>query len=220
MTYAIIAAGGQGMRFGGSIPKQFTLIDGTPILRLTADKFEQTKEIDKVIIACPEEFIEMTETLLTGTAKTVVTPGGATRNDTIMKAIDFIEENYGLDETTIVVTHDAVRPFVTSEIITESIASARENGASVAAIEAVDTMIITEDGKTVSEVPDRSKIYHVQTPQTFSAMKLRSLYNSLTDGEKATLTDCSKIFLYKNERVAIIKGDRKNIKITYQSDVL
>lgn len=219
MTYAIIAAGGQGMRFGGSVPKQFTLIDGTPILRLTVDKFEETPEIDKIIIACPEEFIEMTEEILKGTAKSYVTAGGETRNDTIMKAIDYIEKNDGLDENTIIVTHDAVRPFVTREIIAESIVSAKENGASVAAVEAVDTMIITEDGKTVSEVPDRSKIYHVQTPQTFSAMKLRNLYNSLTDEEKATLTDCSKIFLYKNEKVAIIKGDRKNIKITYQSDV-
>lgn len=219
MTYAIIAAGGQGMRFGADIPKQFTLIDGIPILRLTVDRFEETAEIDKIIIACPEDFREMTEKILRGTAKTAITEGGATRNDTIMKAIDYIEETDGLDENTIIVTHDAVRPFVTSEIIRESIVSAEENGASVAAVEAVDTMIITEDGKTVSEVPDRSKIYHVQTPQTFRALKLRELYNSLTEEEKNSLTDCSKIFLYKNEKVAIIKGDRKNIKITYQSDV-
>ncbi|MBR2316198.1 MAG: 2-C-methyl-D-erythritol 4-phosphate cytidylyltransferase [Clostridia bacterium] len=219
MTYAIIAAGGQGMRFGADIPKQFTLIDGIPILRMTVDRFEETDEIDKIIIACPEAFREMTEEILTGTAKTAVTEGGATRNDTIMKAIDYIEETDGLDENTVIVTHDAVRPFVTSEIIRESIISAEENGASVAAVEAVDTMIITEDGKTISEVPDRSKIYHVQTPQTFRAMKLRKLYNSLTDEEKASLTDCSKIFLYKNQKVAIIKGDRINIKITYQSDV-
>lgn len=219
MTYAIIAAGGQGMRFGAEIPKQFTLIDGKPILRLTVDRFEETKEIDRIIIACPEEFLEMTEEILKGTGKTAITSGGATRNDTIMKAIDFIEETDGLDENTIVVTHDAVRPFVTSEIIAESIASARENGASVAAVEAVDTMIFTEDGKTVSDVPDRSKIYHVQTPQTFKAMKLRDLFNSLSDEEKESLTDCSRIFLYKNEKVAIIKGDRRNIKITYQSDV-
>ena len=219
MTYAIIAAGGQGMRFGADIPKQFTLIDGIPILRLTVDRFEETAEIDKIIIACPEDFREMTEKILRGTAKTAITEGGATRNDTIMKAIDYIEKTDGLDESTIIVTHDAVRPFVTSEIIRESIVSAEENGASVAAIEAVDTMIITEDGKTVSEVPDRSKIYHVQTPQTFRALKLRELYNSLTEEEKNSLTDCSKIFLYKNEKVAIIKGDRKNIKITYQSDV-
>lgn len=219
MTYAIIAAGGQGMRFGADIPKQFTQIDGIPILRLTVDRFEETAEIDKIIIACPEDFREMTEKILRGTAKTAITEGGATRNDTIMKAIDYIEKTDGLDENTIIVTHDAVRPFVTSEIIRESIVSAEENGASVAAVEAVDTMIITEDGKTVSEVPDRSKIYHVQTPQTFRALKLRELYNNLTEEEKNSLTDCSKIFLYKNEKVAIIRGDRKNIKITYQSDV-
>lgn len=161
----------------------------------------------------------MTRDILKDAEKTVVTSGGTTRNDTIMKAIDFIEETYGIDEKTIVVTHDGVRPFVTSELINECIVAAKENGASVAAVEAVDTMIISLDGKTVSEVPDRSKIYHVQTPQTFYALKLRRLYNSLTEEEKESLTDCSKIFLYKDEKVAIVKGDRRNIKITYQSDI-
>ncbi len=219
MIYAIIAAGGQGMRFGGKLPKQFTSVEGEPIIRKTVGKFEETHEIDKIIVACPKEYIDMTREILKDAKKTVVTSGGSTRNDTIMKAIDFIEETYGIDEETIVVTHDGVRPFVTSELINESIVAAKENGASVAAVEAVDTMIISLDGKTVSEVPDRSKIYHVQTPQTFHALKLRRLYNSLTEEEKESLTDCSKIFLYKDEKVAIVKGDRRNIKITYQSDI-
>lgn len=219
MVYAIIAAGGQGMRFGGKLPKQFTSVEGEPIIRKTVGKFEETREIDKIIVACPKEYINMTREILKDAKKTVVTSGGSTRNDTIMKAIDFIEETYGIDEETIVVTHDGVRPFVTSELINESITAAKENGASVAAVEAVDTMIISLDGKTVSEVPDRSKIYHVQTPQTFHALKLRRLYNSLTEEEKESLTDCSKIFLYKDEKVAIVKGDRRNIKITYQSDI-
>lgn len=219
MIYAIIAAGGQGMRFGGKLPKQFTSVEGEPIIRKTVGKFEETHEIDKIIVACPKEYIDMTREILKDAKKTVVTSGGSTRNDTIMKAIDFIEETYGIDEETIVVTHDGVRPFVTSELINESIVAAKENGASVVAVEAVDTMIISLDGKTVSEVPDRSKIYHVQTPQTFHALKLRRLYNSLTEEEKESLTDCSKIFLYKDEKVAIVKGDRRNIKITYQSDI-
>lgn len=219
MIYAIIAAGGQGMRFGGKLPKQFTSVEGEPIIRKTVGKFEETCEIDKIIVACPKEYINMTRDILKDAEKTVVTSGGTTRNDTIMKAIDFIEETYGIDEKTIVVTHDGVRPFVTSELINECIVAAKENGASVAAVEAVDTMIISLDGKTVSEVPDRSKIYHVQTPQTFYALKLRRLYNSLTEEEKESLTDCSKIFLYKDEKVAIVKGDRRNIKITYQSDI-
>lgn len=219
MNYAIIAAGGMGMRFGGDIPKQFTLINGIPILRMTVDKFEAAEDIYKVIVACPEEYVAAAEDILSDTEKTFVTAGGKTRNDTIMNAIAYIEKTDGLDENTLIVTHDAVRPFVTVELIGQCIASAKENGASVAAVEAVDTIIMTRDGKTVSAVPDRSTMYHVQTPQTFSALKLRELYNSLTDAEKDTLTDCSRIFIYKNEKVAIVKGDRENIKITFPDDV-
>lgn len=218
MIYAIIAAGGVGSRFGADKPKQLIEINGESILTHTAKIFEDIDEISKTVVACPPDWLGECTRELDGLDKVCVVEGGKTRNDTVMNAIDFISENFGIDSETIVVTHDAVRPFVTPEIILESIKAAEKYGASVAAVEAVDTIIECENG-FVTHIPDRSKIYHVQTPQTFKAQKLRSLYSRLSESERAGLTDCSKIFVLNGEKVAVVKGDRANIKITYKSDI-
>lgn len=218
MTYAIIAAGGIGSRFGADKPKQLTEIENESILMRTAKIFENIDEIEKVVVACPVEWISECQTQLSGLNKVCVISGGSTRNETVMNAIDFIEDKFGLSEDTIVVTHDAVRPFVTEKIILDSISAARKYGAGVAAIPAVDTVIECENG-FVESIPDRRRMFQVQTPQTFGALKLRRLYSALSDEEKETLTDCSKIFVLSGEKVAVVEGDRANIKITYQSDI-
>ena len=218
MIYAVIAAGGIGTRFGADKPKQLVEIDRESILTRTAKIFDGIDAITETVVACPPEWLDECRKQLAGLSKTVAVAGGKTRNETVMNAIDFIEENFGLDEETIVVTHDAVRPFVTEKIILDSISAAEKFGASVAAVEAVDTVIECEDG-FITAIPDRRKMFQVQTPQTFGALKLKRLYNELSDEEKETLTDCSKIFVLKGEKVAVVKGDRANIKITFQSDI-
>ena len=219
MVYAIIAAGGTGTRFGYDKPKQFYVLGEKTVLETTAEKFDGLDIIEKVIVACPCEWAEYTRELLCGMRKVQVIQGGETRNETVMNAIDFIEKNYGLDENTLVVTHDAVRPFVTQEMIVSGIEKALECGASVAAVQAVDTVIESKDGKYVFSVPDRKTMFHVQTPQTFRAVQLKELYNSLTKEEKERLTDCSGIFLLRGQKVGLCEGDMKNIKITFRSDV-
>lgn len=218
MTYAIICAGGMGLRFGGGIPKQFFEIDGEPILLKTVRIFENIDEIEKIIVVCPKSFIKNAQGILSQCKKTFVTEGGSDRNMSVMNGIAYIEKNFGLNDDTVVVTHDAVRPFVTAEIITGSIAETKKYGACVAAVKAVDTIIEVENGM-VKNVPDRSRMYQVQTPQTFYAKCLRELYNSLSEDEKLTLTDCSRIYVSRGKPVKIIDGDIKNIKITYKSDI-
>lgn len=218
MAYAIICAGGMGLRFGGDKPKQFIEIDGEPILLKTVRVFEETEEIEKIIVVCPKDFIGDAERILIKCKKTAVTQGGSDRNLSVMNGIAYIEENFSFDENTIIVTHDAVRPFVTEKMIVDSIEGAKECGGAVAAIPSVDTIIEVENG-CVTCVPDRQKMYNVQTPQTFYAKKLRDLYYSLTDEEKKILTDCSRIYVSKGEKVKVIEGDVKNIKITFKSDI-
>lgn len=218
MAYALICAGGMGLRFGGNIPKQFIEIDGEPILLKTAKVFENVNEIEKIIVVCPGDFIPAAKEILSSLHKVCVTEGGRDRNLSVMNGIAYIEDNFSLDESTIVVTHDAVRPFVTEKMITDSIAAAEKYGASVAAVPCVDTIIEVENGN-VTAVPDRSRMYNVQTPQTFFAKKLRDLYLSLSDEEKEVLTDCSRIYVSKGETVKVIEGDVRNIKITYSTDI-
>ena len=148
-----------------------------------------------------------------------VLEGGATRNETLMNAVRYIEEAGGLDDETIIVTQDAVRPFVTKQMILDNIEAAKRTGACETAFPATDTIIESADGALVTNVPDRSRLWMTQTPQSFRARKLRELYTSLTEEEKAVLTDAARIFVMKGEPVEIVMGASDNIKITYPGDI-
>lgn len=224
MIFGVVLAGGIGSRMGNvDKPKQYLLIGDKPILIHTLEKFFIESEFEKVLVLCPKEWVAHTRNLIVkylgDTERVVVLAGGETRNETIMNSIDYIEENYGLSEDTIIVTHDSVRPFVTQRIIKENIQYAKEFGACDTAVAATDTIVCSEDGKLISDIPKRQKMYQGQTPQTFLALKLKNLYYSLTDEEKNLLTDAAKIFVMKGEKVHIVEGEVFNIKITYPYDL-
>ncbi|MBR2078700.1 MAG: D-ribitol-5-phosphate cytidylyltransferase, partial [Clostridia bacterium] len=141
------------------------------------------------------------------------------RNETIMNAIKFIEETDGLNDDTIIVTHDAVRPFVSARIISENIEAALKYGATDTVVPATDTIVESQNGQIISNIPDRSKLYQGQTPQAFKAKLLKDLYYSLTEEEKNILTDACKIFSMKGYDVHLVEGEVHNIKITYPYDL-
>lgn len=224
MIYGAVLAGGVGKRMGNAEkPKQFMTIGGKPIIVHTVEKFVTCSEFEKVIVLTPERWIGHTVNILSKSipdmSKVVVIDGGDTRNETLMNAIGFIESEGNLDDETIIVTHDAVRPFVTYRIIKDNIEAAARVGACDTAFPATDTIVRSEDGRLIVEVPDRSQLYQGQTPQSFRAKKLRTIYESLTEDEKAILTDAAKIFVMKGEDVEIVQGETFNIKITYPYDI-
>lgn len=224
MIYGVVLAGGVGSRMGNvGKPKQYLLIGDKPILIHTVEKFYMQSEFEKVLVLCPSEWLNHTRNLIKkyirDTERVVVLTGGETRNETIMNAIDYIESEGNLDEETIIVTHDSVRPFVTQRILEENIRYAKEYGACDTAVAATDTIVCSEDNQTISEIPERRKMYQGQTPQTFQALKLKNLYQVLSAEEKALLTDAAKIFVMKGEKVHIVDGEVFNIKITYPYDL-
>jgi 2-C-methyl-D-erythritol 4-phosphate cytidylyltransferase len=224
MIFGVVLAGGIGSRMGNvDKPKQYLLVGEKPIIIHTLERFYVQNEFEKIIVLCPEEWVSHTKNLIKkymkDTERIVVLRGGDTRNETIMNSLRYIEKEYGLDDDTIVVTHDSVRPFVTQRIIEENIKYAKEYGACDTAVAATDTIVYSQDNVLISDIPDRSKMYQGQTPQTFNALKLKNLYESLTEEEKATLTDAAKIFVMKGEKVHIVDGEVFNIKITYPYDL-
>lgn len=224
MVYGVILAGGVGSRMGGEKPKQYLTVKDKPIIIYTIEKFIVSPELEKIIVLCPAQWVEHTKNLIKkyispAADRVTVIEGGTTRNETIMNAIDFIELEGNLDENTIIVTHDSVRPFVTHRIIEENIRACEEFGACDTVISATDTIVESADGECISSIPDRSMMYQGQTPQSFKALKLRTMYNSLTDDEKNILTDAAKIYVLKGEKVALVSGETFNIKITYPYDL-
>ena len=170
MIYAVIAAGGIGSRMGNvEKPKQYLKIKDKPIIAHTVEKFFVNDAFRKIIILTPAQWVNYTKELLAKylpqNDKVVVVKGGDTRNETIMNAVRYIEENDGLDDDTVIVTHDAVRPFVTARIIDENIRYALEYGATDTVVAATKTTKENENKQNNSNNPDHKMKYQGHTTQ-------------------------------------------------------
>lgn len=224
-VYAAILAGGSGTRMGNpETPKQFLMLGDKPILVHTVEKFCIDDSFDLVLVLCPEPWMQKTRDLLKKYCpehcdKVAVVAGGASRNDTVRNAIAYLDSNCSVDVETVLVTHDAVRPFVSYRIIVDNIRAAIEYGACDTVIPATDTIVQSENGQSISAIPDRSKLYQGQTPQSFNLLELKALMSSLTAEEEAVLTDACKIYTLRGKNVALVRGDVSNMKITYPQDL-
>lgn len=224
MIFAAILAGGIGSRMGGTdTPKQFLTLGDKPVIIHTIEKFVINSNIDKIIVLTPENYITHTihliEKHIPKNDNIIVIEGGETRNDTLMNSIVYIEENFGIDDDSIILTHDSVRPFVTHRIIEDNIEAAKRYGACDTVIPATDTIVESINGTTIESIPVRDYYYQGQTPQSFNIKKLFNLINSLTEEESNILTDACKIFTLKDEDVYLVDGEVSNIKITYPYDL-
>ena len=222
--YGVVLAGGIGTRMGNvERPKQFLELAGRPVIIQTVEKFIAQEAFEKVIVLCPQAWMGHTADLINkyvpDAKKAVVLQGGETRNETIMNAIRYIEETGKLDDDTVIVTHDAVRPFLSHRIIEENILGAKEHDACDTVIPASDTIVESKDGMVISSIPDRTIMYQGQTPQSFKAKKLKEVYEGMTGEEKAILTDACKIMVMKGHDVYLVMGDVSNMKITHPADL-
>ena len=224
MIFAAILAGGIGSRMGETdTPKQFLTLGDKPVIVHTIEKFAINSKFDKIIVLSPKNFINYTNDLIKeyfgDNNNLVVLEGGKTRNDTLINAIEYINDNFDIDDDSIIVTHDSVRPFVTHRIIEDNIKAAKEFGACDTVVPATDTIVESVDSKLIKNIPIRDNYYQGQTPQSFKINKLSELINSLSESESNILTDACKIFVLKNEDVCLVEGEITNIKITYPYDL-
>lgn len=223
MVYAAILAGGKGTRMGGDMPKQFLSVNGVPIIIHTLRRFVLSGLVDDTVVCVPRAYVEYTRELIAQysdlSGAVSVTEGGADRTGSLVNACRFFEQRRAVSADDVIITHDCVRPFVNDEIIASGIAAAREFGGATAAVPAVDTICVSSDGRVIDSVPDRSTLYSVQTPQTFMMQEFCELLYSLTDEEKAVITDASAVLRLRGKTVAISLGSPSNIKITHPDDI-
>ncbi len=233
MVYAEILAGGIGTRFGSKdLPKQYHMLGSKPIIVHTIEQFVINPKIDKIIVCTPKDWMTYTEDLINKYVKQreniEVVQGGPTRNETIINGAKYIEKTYGLTDKDVIITHDAVRPFISQRIIDDNIKAVQKHDAVDTAIPATDTIIDSGPDKKVDpngsdymieSIPNRSSLWYGQTPQSFKIKKLMAMYDTLTDEEKDILTDACKIFVIKGKEVYIVKGETFNIKITTVFDL-
>lgn len=227
MNYAGILAGGRGARMGHTErPKQFLhLADGTPILIYTLRAFLSCDEIAEIVIASPEAWLEYTQVLISENCtpeeagRVHVIAGGKERSDSLENICSFIEENWGIADDDILVSHDAVRPFVTERIIRENIEYTKLDGCVDTVVPATDTIVVSEGGETIDDIPPRSQFYQGQTPQSFFIREYREAFDALTEEQKSLLTDACKVYVFHGKPVHLVMGEYSNIKITTPHDI-
>ena len=225
MIFGAIVAGGVGNRMNLSgLPKQFLPLGASkkPVIIHTLEKFLMCDKFDYIYLGVHKDWAQYAEELIEKynlkSEKIVVVMGGADRNSTIFNIVDDIEKKHKISDGDIIVTHDAVRPFLTLRMINENIEAAKKCGACDTVIPAVDTIVESKSGKEITAVPNRKYLYQGQTPQSFDIKKLKKLYLDLSEEEKSLMTDACGVFVARNEPVELVMGDTFNIKITTVSD--
>ncbi|WP_412988773.1 2-C-methyl-D-erythritol 4-phosphate cytidylyltransferase [Pediococcus siamensis] len=220
--YAQILAGGKGTRMGNTaMPKQFLPLGNKPILIQTVEKFTLEDRFKAILVVCPADWLTHTKDLIrkyVTDPRVVVITGGSERNDTLMNGIAYIEKTFGLKDEDAVVTHDAVRLFITKRIIDDNITAVQKYAAVDTVVPAIDTIVRGKDN-AIEEIPIREYMYQGQTPQSFNIKKLKAAFGQLTEAQKAILSDSCKICLLAGEEVHMVRGEVSNIKITTPYDL-
>lgn len=223
MEFVMILAGGIGTRMGNiEKPKQFLELGDKPIIIHTIEKFLLFDEFKEVLVLVPVAWLKYTEDLLKSfnlLDKVSLVEGGDKRNETIFKGINYLYEHYDITEDDFVITHDAVRPFVSYRIIKDNIDAMNDYDCTDTVISAVDTIVQSSDGKTITSIPNRTEMFQGQTPQTFKIEAYKNFYENTSEDEKNILTDAAKIFVINNQEVKMVRGDKTNIKVTYMHDL-
>jgi 2-C-methyl-D-erythritol 4-phosphate cytidylyltransferase len=212
---AIIPAAGAGIRMGGETPKQFLSIEGVPIVVHTLRKFNEADSIDEIYLGVRPEDMERAQAEIQREqySKPVrVFPGGATRQQTVSLGV-----REAPSSTEIVVVHDAVRPFVTTELIHLSVEAARKSGAAILGIPSVDTVKQVERQAILGTIP-RERIVLAQTPQAFRFEILKeACERAEADGYEGS--DEASLVERLGGAVIVLMGSDRNIKITKPSDL-
>jgi 2-C-methyl-D-erythritol 4-phosphate cytidylyltransferase len=222
MNYGVILAGGSGVRIKSvAIPKQFIEIGGRPMLLLTVEKFLLCGQIGTIVVTAPPAWLEHTRDLLDEKrfAGLDVCPGGGSRQESLYNALKHIEARYQPSDEDIAVSHDAVRPFVSLRILRENVEACLKYGAVDTVIPASDTIVVSKDGQSVFQIPDRASMYQGQTPQSFRIRQFLRIYESLSPDYIAAMTDAARIMQEHGVTVRLVPGDPSNIKITTDYDL-
>ncbi len=222
MVIAAIVAGGSGARMGANTPKQFLPLNDKPIIIHTIERFLAVPQVDGIALGLHPDWVDATWNLLKqyGIAgpNICITPGGADRSETLYQTILAAERAFGLQGGDVILSHDAVRPFVSTDTIEANINAVQSHGACTTVAPATDTLLHGPGGEWVQNVPKRVDMFHAQTPQSFTAGLYKSAYENIPKDVLPSITDACALFLAAGQPVFMVPGEPINIKITTPLD--
>ena len=214
---AVIAAAGQGKRFGDGLPKQFLPLGGKPVLAYSIETFSNSDLIGEIIIVVPDDWARAVKTNIVDRFAfpkvTKIIPGGSERQDSVLNGFNSLS-----GKPDIVAVHDGARPLVSIELLEEVIREASACGAALAALPSNDTIKKSSPDLYVDSTVARESLWSAQTPQAFRYDLLKNaLSKAAEDGFRGT--DESLLVERTGVKVKIVKGSPYNIKITTPEDL-
>lgn len=218
MVSVVIVAGGKGKRMKSSINKVYIKLLGREILARTIDVFEKCKYINEIIIVTGRDEIDYCKNILVNKyaykkVKDVIV-GGKERQNSVYNGLLSCSK-----DTNIVVIHDGARPFVTENMIKNSIECTEKFTACAVGVKVKDTIKIVDDDNNIVNTPDRSFLYAVQTPQTFKYDVILKAHKYALDNN-IFVTDDTSLVESLGYMVKMIEGSYSNIKITTPEDLI
>jgi len=221
VNIALLTAAGSGTRMNQDIPKQFIHVNNKPVIIHTLEVFQKHPSVDAIIVVTLDSWKDV----LWAYAKQFnitklkwVVNGGATGQESIKKGLLELKKNCKEDD--VVIVHDGNRPMVSAEIISDSLATFKKYGSSVAAIPCVEAVFKSEDGFSSKISIPREQLFRTQTPHTYSLAKLLWAHEEAEKrGIINTAASCSLMQLL-GETIYFSKGSEENIKITTLDDLI
>lgn len=221
MNIAVIFAGGVGQRMRSKeLPKQFLKLHNRPIIIHTLDVFENSPEIDAIVIACVADWIDYLKKLIEKfhiTKVKKIVPGGATGQDSIyngLKAAESIKTN----EDDIVLIHDGVRPLINQKTIHDDIAMVKRHGTAITSVKVKETILVVNDEEKIVDIPDRSHSRLARAPQCFYLKDILATHEKARKEDKHDFIDSCSMMKYYGHDLYLVDGPQENIKVTTPDD--
>ncbi len=226
-TTAIVLAAGQGKRMESKVAKQYLLLNGKPVLYYTLKAFEDSL-IDSIILVTKEgeeEYCRKEIAEAYGFQKiAAIVRGGRERYHSVFQGLKAVSEY--VPDSRYVFIHDGARPFVTNEMIMRSYEEVKHSNACAVGMPVKDTIKIVDEDGYADSTPERSRVWAVQTPQVFSFSFIKKAYEQLMEHEDdlrekgIVITDDAMVAeTFTSEKVKLVEGSYRNIKITTPEDL-
>lgn len=218
---AVILSGGVGSRIGGDLPKQYIKVNGIPVIQYCLETFIQHDLIQKIVICCADQWKSFVEDMLASmnvTKEILFSPAGDTRQLTVFNAL--VKLNGVCDDEDIILIHDAARPLVSVDLINRCIESSVCMDGALPVVGVKDTIYLSEDGKIISNLLNRSCLFAGQSPETLRYGKYYKICSELSRSEIINITGSTEIAYNKGMSISLVQGEDLNFKITTYEDLL
>ncbi len=212
-TYGVILAAGDSTRFGAEVNKLFHKVNGKELVLYPVKTFIENKKIDEVLIVSSGSNKPALEKLLAKYQSVSIILGGNSRQESEYCALQHLQNK--ATENCLIVIHDAARSFMSSQLLTNLVSTAKEHGSAAPYLDNSKFYDIENN-----EIVTKRKIVDIQTPQVYRFKELFDCYSFLSKNNITGMVDTTEsMFKFNKFKTHVIKGEESNLKITYKSDL-